>query len=426
MSASSVNPAPAPEPAYRWVIVIASAVMMAGSLGLILNGLSVFLVPLEQEFGWGRGPASFINFAGLTGIAIGGIVMARISEAIGIRRSVMLGAVTMGLSVLLASRADQLWHFYAIFFIGSFVGGGSLFAPMIANTSRWFKTGVGLAIGIVSGGQALGQGLVPYFGGMAISAIGWRDTFLWMGVLMLVTLPLLALLIRPPETPQAGSVATNADRAPDQTTADMPDIPLSTNTVIIWMSIAVILCCTTMSVPLIHLVPYAQSCGIPLSDAGGIILVMLIAGICGRIAFGKLADMIGAIRAYWIASAWQTVMVVLFLQFQSLESLMVFAVIYGFGYGGVMTTILVSMQVLTPVARRASATGIVTMFAFFGHAIGGYQGGVFYDLIGNYGWAFANAAIAGALNLIVVGALYYAITRRPENPTGAGTGTAPA
>ena len=414
MSASPVNPLTAPEPAYRWIIVITSAVIMAGSLGLILNGVSVFLVPLEQEFGWGRGPVSFINFAGLAGIAIGGIVMGRVSEFIGIRRSVFLGSITMGLAVLLASRADQLWQFYAIFFLGSFLGGGSLFAPLVANTSRWFKTGVGLAIGIVSGGQALGQGLIPYFGGMAISAIGWRDTFLWMGILMLVMLPLLALLIRPP--PPAGSAAST-----DQAAADAPDIPLSTNTVIIWMSIAVVLCCTTMSVPLIHLVPYAQSCGIPLSDAGGIILVMLIAGICGRVAFGKLADMIGAIRAYWIASAWQTVLVVLFLQFQSLESLMVFAVIYGFGYGGVMTTILVSMQVLTPVARRASATGIVASFGFFGHAIGGYQGGLFYDLIGNYGWAFANAAIAGITNLIVVGALYITITRRPEKPTGAAT-----
>jgi MFS family permease len=414
MSASPVNPLTAPEPAYRWIIVITSAVIMAGSLGLILNGVSVFLVPLEQEFGWGRGPVSFINFAGLAGIAIGGIVMGRVSEFIGIRRSVFLGSITLGLAVLIASRADQLWQFYAIFFLGSFLGGGSLFAPLVANTSRWFKTGVGLAIGIVSGGQALGQGLIPYFGGMAISAIGWRDTFLWMGILMLVTLPLLALLIRPP--PPAGSAAST-----DQAAAAAPDIPLSTNTVIIWMSIAVVLCCTTMSVPLIHLVPYAQSCGIPLSEAGGIILVMLIAGICGRVAFGKLADMIGAIRAYWIASAWQTVLVVLFLQFQSLESLMVFAVIYGFGYGGVMTTILVSMQVLTPVARRASATGIVASFGFFGHAIGGYQGGLFYDLIGNYGWAFANAAIAGITNLIVVGALYITITRRPEKPTGAAT-----
>lgn len=426
MSASPLNPAAAPpEPAYRWVIVVASAIMMAGSLGLILNGVSVFLVPLEQEFGWGRGPVSFINFAGLTGIAIGGIVMSRISEAIGIRRSVMLGSITMGLSVLLASRADALWQFYAIFFIGSFIGGGSLFAPMIANTSRWFKNGVGLAIGIVSGGQALGQGLVPYFGGKAISAIGWSDTFLWMGILMLVTLPLLALLIRPPETPPAApptpGTGSPAAANANQATSDAPDIPLSTNTVIIWMSIAVILCCTTMAVPLIHLVPYAQSCGIPLSDAGGIILVMLIAGICGRIAFGKLADMIGAVRAYWVASAWQTVLVVLFLQFQSLESLMVFAVIYGFGYGGVMTTILVSMQVLTPVARRASATGIVTAFAFFGHAIGGYQGGLFFDLMGNYGWAFTNAAIAGVINLVVVAALYIAITRRPEKPTGAAT-----
>lgn len=421
MSASPANPAAAPEPAYRWVIVIASAIMMAGSLGLILNGVSVFLVPLEQEFGWGRGPVSFINFAGLTGIAIGGIVMSRLSEAIGIRRSVMLGSITMGLSVILASRADELWQFYAIFFIGSFIGGGSLFAPMIANTSRWFKSGVGLAIGIVSGGQALGQGLVPYFGGKAISAIGWSDTFLWMGVLMLVTLPLLALLIRPPAAPPTPGTGGPAAASANPAASDAPDIPLSTNTVIIWMSIAVILCCTTMAVPLIHLVPYAQSCGIPLSDAGGIILVMLIAGICGRIAFGKLADMIGAVRAYWVASAWQTVLVVLFLQFQSLESLMVFAVIYGFGYGGVMTTILVSMQVLTPVARRASATGIVTAFAFFGHAIGGYQGGLFFDLMGNYGWAFTNAAIAGVVNLIVVGALYIAITRRPEKPTGAAT-----
>ena len=412
VSISPVNTAPEAETSYRWIIVIASAVMMAGSLGLILNGVSVFLVPLEQEFSWGRGAVSFINFAGLTGIAIGSIVMGRISESIGIRKSVMLGALTMGLSVLLASRSDQLWQFYAVFFIGSFIGGGSLFAPIIANTGRWFKKGVGLAIGIVSAGQALGQGLVPYLSGVTISAIGWRETFMWMGVLMLVVLPLLALLIKPPKTLAAKSASMTSAQDITETSYHS----LSTSTVIVWMSIAVVLCCTTMSVPLIHLVPYAQSCGIALSDAGGIILVMLIAGICGRIAFGKLSDMVGAVRAYWIASAWQTILVALFLQFQSLESLMVFAVVYGFGYGGVMTTILVSIQVLTPTARRASATGIVTAFAFFGHAIGGYQGGVFFDLMGNYSWAFANAGIIGTVNLVVVAALYIAISRRPQKP----------
>ena len=227
----------------------------------------------------------------------------------------MLGALTMGLSVLLVSRSDQLWQFYAVFFIGSFIGGGSLFAPIIANTSRWFKKGVGLAIGIVSAGQALGQGLVPYLSGVTISAIGWRETFMWMGVLMLVVLPLLALLIKPPKT----LAAKSASMTSAQDITETPYHSLSTSTVIVWMSIAVVLCCTTMSVPLIHLVPYAQSCGIALSDAGGIILVMLIAGICGRIAFGKLSDMVGAVRAYWIASAWQTILVAIFLQFQSRE-----------------------------------------------------------------------------------------------------------
>ena len=72
MPTSPPGPVSTGEPAYRWVIVIVTAIIMAGSLGLIMNGISVFLVPLEQEFGWGRGPASFISFAGLAGIAVGG------------------------------------------------------------------------------------------------------------------------------------------------------------------------------------------------------------------------------------------------------------------------------------------------------------------------------------------------------------------
>ena len=49
---------------------------------------------------------------------------------------VMLGALVMGLMVLIASRADQLWQFYAIFFIGSFIGGGSLFAPLFPGPKQ--------------------------------------------------------------------------------------------------------------------------------------------------------------------------------------------------------------------------------------------------------------------------------------------------
>jgi hypothetical protein len=56
--------------------------------------------------------------------------------------------------------------------------------------------------------------------------------------------------------------------------------------------------------------------------------------------------------------------------------------------------------------------GIVLFFAFMGHGIGGYQGGFFFDLTGNYTLTYANAAIAGIVNLILVGALYITTNRR--------------
>ncbi len=48
-------------------------------------------------------------------------------------------------------------------------------------------------------------------------------------------------------------------------------------------------------------------------------------------------------------------------------------------------------------SRRAWALGIVTMFGWLGHGIGGYQGGYFFDMTGNYSLTYANAAIAGWL-----------------------------
>jgi len=106
------------------------------------------------------------------------------------------------------------------------------------------------------------------------------------------------------------------------------------------------------------------------------------------------------------------VMVFLFIQMDGLQAFYVFAVIYGFGYAGVMTGIIVCVRTLTPASRRASALGIVTMFAWFGHAIGGYQGGFFYDLMGDYSVSYVNAATAGVINLIIVAALYVTINRR--------------
>lgn len=381
-------------PRYRWVIAAASAGMLALSMGLLVNGLSPFFVPLEAEFGWSRGEIALINTFGLIGLGLGGIVMGRVTDRVGVRGVVLTGAIVTGFAVLAASQAQSLGQLYALFFVAGTFGGGALFAPLMAAVGSWFRTGAGLAIGLVAAGQAAGQGGIPLASALLIEAIGWRGAIGALGLASLAILVPLALLIRqPPAEPAQGAL-------PVEDVRTLKAVPA-----MLIMGAAVLMCCSLMSVPLMHLVPYAQGCGIPPAQAGGIVTVMMLAAIAGRVAFGQLADWIGAIPAYLTASAWQTALVFVFMRLDSLDQLMAFAPIYGFGYAGVMTGVLVTIRRVTPLASRATCTGVIIAFAWAGHGLGGAIGGYFYDLTATYDLTFAVAALAGVVNLGIIGSL---------------------
>lgn len=63
------------EPRFRWIIVLAAALLLAVAMGILVNGMSAFIVPLETHFGWERAEVAAINSVGLIGIALGGIAM---------------------------------------------------------------------------------------------------------------------------------------------------------------------------------------------------------------------------------------------------------------------------------------------------------------------------------------------------------------
>ena len=380
-------------PPYRWVILIASAVILALSMGLLINGLTVFFVPLEKAFGWQRGDIALINSAGLIGCAVGGILMGRLADRISTQRICIFGAIVLGSCVLASAHANQLWQFYTLYFFAGALGGAAFFAPLVALTGSWFTVGAGLAIGIVSAGQAVGQGGIPLVAALLISELEWHGALSALGAAVLIIAVPLAFLLRDPP-----GRAVNAAAPPDEPLAGR----LPHNVVVVTMSIAVIGCCTLMAVPLMHLFPLMQGKGIGAAEAGGVMLVMLTAGVVGRIFFGRLADMIGAVRAYLMASIWQTVMVFGFTQFQSVDAFYLYAVLYGFGYAGVMTGILTTVSALTRPSRRAGAIGIVVAFGFVGHGIGGWQGGMLFDLTGDYTASYAVAAVAGVFNLLVM------------------------
>ncbi|MEQ8698858.1 MAG: MFS transporter [Bauldia litoralis] len=392
-------------PAFRWIVLIAAAVILALSMGLLINGLTAFFVPLEKAFGWQRGDIALINTFGLIGLAVGGIAMGRIADRFGTLRVGLFGGIVLGLCVLASAHADRLWQFYALYLVAGALGGAAFFAPLVALVGNWFKTGAGLALGIVSAGQAVGQGGIPLAATVLIAEFGWSGALTGLGIAILALVVPLALLMRqPPHTGTAGAAAD--DRPP------LGNLPHTV--VVATISIAVIGCCTLMAVPLMHLFPLMQGQGIGAADAGSVMLVMLSLSVVGRIFFGKLADMIGALPAYITASVWQTVMVFGFTQFESIGSFYLYAMLYGFGYAGVMTGILTTTRVLTRPSRRASAMGVIGASAFIGHGIGGWQAGMLFDLTGGYTAPYAVAAAAGVFNLLVVMTLVLRL-RRPQS-----------
>jgi len=391
----------APEPRFRWIIVIAAALLLAVAMGILVNGMSAFIVPLETHFGWERADVAAINSVGLIGIALGGIAMGFLADRIATRTVCLIGAFAMSLALMLAAHAQSLWQFYALFFVAGAFGGGAFFAPVMALVGGWFRKGAGLAIGIASAGQALGQGLVPFGAGYLIETSGWQSALTYLGITTAVTLVPLSFLMREPPKVDVTAGATVDGASQPSSKLLLPAL-----------SIAVLGCCAGMAVPLMHLVPLIQSiCGVG-AEAGGPLLLLLVTAIAGRIFFGRLADIIGPLRAWMAATAWQTTLMLGFMLLGSMQAFWYFVPLYGFGYGGVMTGVLVSVRALTPQSRRASAKGIVLSFAWMGHALGGWQGGLSFDLTGAYFWAFANATLFGLVNLAVIGAIYLAVNRK--------------
>jgi MFS family permease len=123
----------------------------------------------------------------------------------------------------------------------------------------------------------------------------------------------------------------------------------------------------------------------------------------GRVCCGLIADRIGPLKAYAIASSIQTVCVMAFPAVGDSISFMALSAVFGFGFAGNMTCLSLCVRQAVPANRFGGAIGVVMMVAWAGMASGGYLGGVLFDLWLSYTPSFFLAGMAGVLNLAVIG-----------------------
>ena len=164
-----------------------------------------------------------------------------------------------------------------------------------------------------------------------------------------------------------------------------------------------------MATPIVHVAALGSDIGLGGRESAGLLAVMMVCGMAGRIAFGRLADRVGNLQSYIVASAGQTMLAFLFPYMQTRAELYALSALFGLVFSGAMTAFIVCAREYSPPHRTGLSIGIVMFFGWFGMALGGWQGGLFYDLCGSYGPSFANASLGGVANLLVL-ALLYAVT----------------
>ena len=399
------------ETSYGWVVVFASLAVHSISLGAPTI-LFVALKPIAADLGTVRAVPSMAYSLLMIGTGIGGIAMGRWMDRYGVMQPVLFGSVMICLGALLASHAEGRWSLYiATGVLMGLLGKAAMIAPLVANVTRWFDRRRGLAVALITSGQGLAGAVWPAVVQHFNDLVGWRGTFLYFGVFAAVTMIPAAFLLRP-RPPIVVSDRPAGGIEPDE--RRVLDLPPHVAQIMMW--IAVIGCCTAMSVPIVHLVSHVTDQGYTLEQGARVLSVLFVAAFLSRLGFGMLADRIGPVRTLLIGSVSMATMLLVFAFATSYTGLFVAALLFGLGFSGIMPCYPLLIRVLFPVSQLGGRIAAQYMFAAGGMALGGWLGGVIFDLTGSYSPAFLVAFGFNAMNFVVMSFFHLRQTRLKLSP----------
>ena len=193
---------------YGWFMTGVGALILALASTPLWHGLPVWSPVLRNNFGWTTVQLSWA-FA-VTRIEGGllGPVEGFLIQKLGTRRVVFIGLSILGSGFVLFSQIRELWQLYAAFFIINMGSALSTWLPMMTLMNHWFIRRKARAMSLVLEGFALGGIAVPLLLAWAIGGTdpeiseryGWRNSALFIGILILVlAFPLSQLLRNRPE-----------------------------------------------------------------------------------------------------------------------------------------------------------------------------------------------------------------------------------
>ena len=262
--------------------------------------------------------------------------------------------------------------------------------------------------GFVVAGGGTGTIIFPPVASWLISSYGWRTSYIIIGIIALVFIILAAQFLRhdPKQIGQLPYGENEVREADLNLQARGFSFREAIGTGQFWVLWAILFClgfCVTTI--LVHVVPHAIELGISATIAAGILAVIGGLSIVGRIVAGSVADRIGNRPLFIIDFVLMSGVLFWLVAAKELWILYLFAVIFGFAYGGVVSLESPLVAELFGLSSHGAILGIAAFGFTVGGAVGPVLGGRIFDIIGNYQVAFLVCAALAVIACILASLL---------------------
>jgi MFS family permease len=404
-----------------WIVLGAVMIIM-----LLASGLravfGVFIKPIEATFGWDR--ASLSGVAALSLLLLGAVgpVAGWLADRWGPRRVIVFGCLILAAGTVLSSQVMSLWQIYLSAGVLMAVGGGGIQMSTAATVAaRWFEARRGLVLGILGGAMSAGQLVIIPLAVWLTLHHGWRQSFLWLGIaLLIIALPLALWFVKDDPARYglqpygAGQSRPEGGQHPKTPERRVP-IGEAMQVPAFWLLASTFFVCgyTTGGLVLTHLVPHAADHGFSEMNAAQAMGVMGALNILGTVASGWICDHFGRKGPLAFYYAVRGLSLLFLLYVWNVPSLNLFAAIFGLNY---ISTVPATTTLTANIFGRYSI-GTLSGWIYFAHqvgaALGAAVGGWMFQATGSYGWAF----VSGAVLAFVAAALALAIKEEPLQKT---------
>jgi MFS family permease len=407
-------------PFFGWYIVLAFGLMVFVSTGIRFT-VGPFLKPIVADLGIDRASFSLAVALSLFLYGVFMAVLGRLVERVGTRPVLVAGTVAVAVSMIGTSFVTRLWQFYLTYSIGTAIGlaaTGQIVGTAVV--SRWFVRRRATALSIVSSFGMSGMTLMVPFAAWLIGHVGWRSTYMVMGVFaMVVTLPLGLWVVRDspesmglhPDGADAPPAGSRGGRSAVGGTESTP-MMVAMQSLPFWQ-IAVVLfsCGFSMSLLTSHGVPMLTDHGYSALTASWVLGMAGGSSMAFSVVIGALGDRFGRPPMMaWLYGSRALVFLALFTIRDNPGALFVVALMAGTSMAG---TVALSSALTADIFGRFSVGSIYgTMFIIHqtGSALGSWLGGVLFEVTSGYGAAFL---VAGVL-LTIAAAVSLSIDVRPR------------